>query len=145
MLKVVLDTNQFVSAVLKPHSNSAIIIDLVYNEKLELLLSYSILDEIRRVIFYPKLTRLHHRNSQWLETFLLKIESIGKLLPDNLKVDFIKSDPTDNKFLACAVEGHADFIVSGDQHLKEVRIFQGIPIVSPDVFLQRVEQEKLFS
>ena len=51
------------------------------------------------------------------------------------KVDVIKDDPTDNKYLACALEGNADYIVTGDQHLLKVREYRGTKIISPKELL----------
>lgn len=50
-------------------------------------------------------------------------------------VDVIKADPSDNMFLAAALEGDVDFIVSGDHHLLEMKAFQGIPILTAREFL----------
>ena len=47
------------------------------------------------------------------------------------RVDIIRADPQDNMFLECALEAHADYIVSGDRHLTRVRRFGGIEILSP--------------
>jgi len=52
-------------------------------------------------------------------------------------LDAVKDDPTDNRFLECAVEAHADVIVSGDRHLLSLRSFRKIPIVTPASFLKR--------
>jgi predicted nucleic acid-binding protein len=38
-------------------------------------------------------------------------------------------------YVACAVEGEADYIVSGDRHLRKLGAYQGIPIVTPTQFL----------
>ena len=47
----------------------------------------------------------------------------------------VEDDPDDTKILACALEGEADFVVSGDHHLTDIGSFRGIPIVNPDAFL----------
>ena len=52
-----------------------------------------------------------------------------------MKVEEIKDDPEDNKYLSAAVEGKADFIVSGDHHLKDLKTFHGIRILDPSTFL----------
>ncbi len=57
------------------------------------------------------------------------------------KIDIIKKDPTDNIFLACAKDGKADYIVSGDHHLLDLKIFLQTLIVSPKEFL-RLEKIK---
>jgi len=48
----------------------------------------------------------------------------------------IERDPSDNTFLSCALEGKADFIISGDRHLTDLVSFEGISIVNPDTFLK---------
>ena len=48
----------------------------------------------------------------------------------------IADDPDDNHVLACAVEGNADLIVSGDQDLLRLREYESIPIVRPVDFLR---------
>ena len=48
----------------------------------------------------------------------------------------IPEDPTDDKFLACAVDGRADCIVTGDRHLLRLETFRGIRILSPEEFLK---------
>lgn len=57
MLKVVLDANIFVSAVLRPHSDLAKIIELVREDRIKLILSEDILSEIRAVLLYPKIKK----------------------------------------------------------------------------------------
>jgi uncharacterized protein len=136
MIRVVLDANQYVSALLKPHSNPAKIIRLVYEGDLALLLSHEILDELRRVLAYPKIKKLHRRTPEEIERFFLKLERIAVVTPGLLDVSAITDDPSDNIYLACAVEGSADFIISGDHHLTDLRGFEGIPIVNPAMFLK---------
>jgi len=48
----------------------------------------------------------------------------------------VKEDPEDNRYLECAVEGQADFIISGDHHLTDLHVFEGIKIVDPAAFLR---------
>ena len=55
-------------------------------------------------------------------------------------VDVIKEDPPDNQFLACAIDGKADLIVSGDHHLLDLKTYQGIPIVTARDFLNRLSR-----
>lgn len=50
----------------------------------------------------------------------------------------VKADPKDNMILSCAVEGGADFIVSGDEHLKALKVYEGIRILEPARFLEKI-------
>ncbi len=52
-------------------------------------------------------------------------------------IDVITKDRSDNRILECAVEGCADFVISGDEHLLELKEFRGIEILEPNVFLKR--------
>jgi uncharacterized protein len=145
MIKVVLDANQFVSTLLKPHCNPAKIVRLVYEGDLTLLLSPAILDELQRVLAYPGVKKLHRRAPEEIERFFQKLEKIAFVTPGILSVSAIVDDPSDNIYLACAVEGNAGFIVSGDQHLTDLKTFRGIPIVNPATFWKLIAgEDKLF-
>jgi len=139
--RIVLDANQFVSALLKPGSNSAEIISLVRKGILELVISEDIILEIRSVLLYPKIRKRHNRSHKYIDTFLKKLISIAVLTPEKLKVDIIKEDPSDNKYLDCAAEGKADFIISGDHHLKDLKMFREIRILDPYSFLKIINEE----
>jgi putative PIN family toxin of toxin-antitoxin system len=138
MLRVVLDANIFVSAILTPKSDLATIFDLVKEGRLELILSSDILSEIREVLLYPKLKKRHQRTTKEVDAFLKRSIHINIITSGKIKVEEIKDDPEDNKYLAAAAEGEADFIVSGDHHLKNLRIFQGIRILDPSTFLKLI-------
>jgi putative PIN family toxin of toxin-antitoxin system len=136
MIKVVLDANIFVSSIIVPKGNSAQIIDLIVKEKIELIISQSILEEVRRVLFYPHIQKRHPHNPEAVETFIKKWTHLAHFSKGEVKIDAVKDDPTDNKYLECAVEGQAHYIVSGDKHLKNLKEFQGIKIVEPSAFLK---------
>lgn len=141
MIRVVLDANIFVSAVLSSTGNPARIIELVKEGKIELLVSPDILAEVRAVLLYPKLKKLHRRSARWIKSFLQELSAKADITPGELVVDAIKDDPSDNIYLASAVEGKADFVVSGDAHLKNLKRFNKTRIVDPATFLNIVAQE----
>jgi len=138
MLKVVLDANIFVSAGLKPHSDLAKIFELVREDKVKLVLSESILSEIRAVLLYPKIKKRHRRTRKEIEEFLRKASQASILAQGRIGCDEIREDPADNKYLSAALETEADFIISGDHHLKNLKVFEGIRILDPSAFLALV-------
>ena len=140
MLKVVLDANIFVSAVLKPHSDLAKIFELVREGKIRLILSNDILSEIRAVLLYPKIKQRHRRSAKEIEEFLQKTIPVSIIVPGKMKVQTIKDDPADTKYLVAGAEAKADFIISGDRHLKDLKMFEGIRILDPSAFLKFVEK-----
>jgi len=62
------------------------------------------------------------------------------LTEDSYKVSRITEDPSDNEFLGCAIEGEADYILSGDEHLLALKNYRGIQIVNADSFLKILER-----
>ena len=136
MIKVVLDANIFVSAVIKSPSTPARILELVKEKKIILISSNEILSEVRTALLYPKLCKIHHRTQKDINQFIKNMTRISLIVPDKTKIYEIQDDPSDNKYLSAALEGNADFIVSGDHHLKELKTFQGTRILDPATFLQ---------
>lgn len=123
---IVPDTNVLVSGSLVPHGNPGFILDCWRNGKVQLITSFEILGEFQRVM----LEKLHAppHEVEILNAFLVWK---SKLVEPRQKFSIVKDDPSDNKFLEASVEGNADYIVSGDKHLRSLRSFMGIDIVSP--------------
>ena len=143
-MRIVLDTNVLVSAILSPRSASAQIIRLVLDDVLNLAISQDLLDEAYRVVRYPKLVRLMKRHDvapEEVNFIIERLSAIALVTPGELMLDVIQDDPSDNKIFVCAVESEADFIISGDHHLIELKEFQGITIVNPATFLSIVRNE----
>jgi len=138
MIKIVLDTNVLVSAVLSPNGKPAQILTMVKTGDLQLIVSSEIIDEIKEVFLYPQIKKRNPflQTPQQIEKFLGDLLKFAEVTPGECKVNVV-SDASDNKFLECALEGEANFIISGDKHLKELRVFEGIEIVDPDEFLQK--------
>lgn len=128
-LKVVLDTNVFISAFIfsgKPRD----ILKLVIDRKIKGFISPLILSELTEVL---------------IKKFNFEIEKIKfleKLINNNFKliyplesVDICKDRP-DNCILEAALAGNCDYIITGDQHLLSLKIFQGIKIITVAQFLE---------
>ncbi|MBF0607056.1 MAG: putative toxin-antitoxin system toxin component, PIN family [Candidatus Magnetobacterium sp. LHC-1] len=136
MLKVLLDANIFVSALIKPYSNPSMILNMVREGRVRLLLSGTIIYEVRRVLSYARIRRIHRFTDEQIDEFVKDLSEFAIITPGNIKVDVIKDDPADNKYIECAIEGQADYIVSGDRHLTNLKHFQGINIVDPAMFIR---------
>ena len=139
MTRIVIDTNILVRAILTPKGNPAKILKLVLEGKLNLIISLAILEETQQVLRYPRLVKLMQKNKitrKKVYDFLEKMSKVAVITPDKLEIDAIPDDPADNKILACGLEGEADFIISGDHHLTDLKIFHGIKIVNPATFLK---------
>ena len=130
-MKVVLDTNVFVSGVFfggPPHK----ILEAWRDGKIQLLLSPAILEEYQRVmrelaVQFPEI------KVEALIDFMIVHSEI--ILPPTLP-PVIQVDPSDDKFLECAVAGKAICIVTGDKHLLKLLEFTGISILKPREFVE---------
>ena len=131
--KVVVDTNIFVSAHLVAKGNPAKVIDCWVEDKYTLILSKSIIEEIAKVLYRKGIV------IDRIERLLFLIYQKSVMAPTKEKISVIKDDSDDNKFLECALSGEADYIVSGDKHLLELREYKGIKILTPKVFLEEME------
>ena len=136
MLKIVLDANVFASALINPHGKPAEILDYVFENRVRLFASSSIIEELKRVLSYPKLVDRHRLQKGEIEEFIYDLLSIVALVEEGDTIEVIKEDPSDNKYLSCALKAKADFIVSGDAHLLNLGSYKGIQIVTPVRFLE---------
>lgn len=137
-MRVVLDANQFVSAVLVPVGRPAQVLQAWRAHRFELLLSPSIIREIRQVLLYPRLQSKHGWDARQVDDFLAGIVFAATIVFDEPVIRAVPDDPTDDKYVACALAGGANYIVSGDEHLLQLETYQGIRIVSPATFLSEI-------
>lgn len=142
MLKIVLDTNVLVSALMNPHGTPAQIIDYVFENKIRLFISPPIVEELERILNYPKLMKRHGLEREKLKEFISDLLSIMLLIEGEETIEVIMEDPSDNKYLSCALNAKADFIISGDVHLLRLGEYGGIQIVTPAQFLEIMEREE---
>jgi len=107
---VVLDTNVIVSAHLKEEGFESFVLNLALAGKLRLFISDEIFEEYQNVLSRPRFKF----NPSKIETSLELIEKISKRVLPKAKLKAAK-DPDDNKFLECAEEAEADFLVTGNK------------------------------
>jgi len=134
-VKIVVDANIFASGLIKPKSNPGKILDLIKLNQVELVLSPGIIKEIKRILLYPKIAKYHHRTPLEIDAYFDDLLMFAWIVEGKQPVDVIKDDPTDNKYLACAHEAEADYIVSGDHHLLDLKTYKGIEIIQAKTFL----------
>ncbi len=142
MLKAVLDTSILVSAFLRQGGINAQILDRG-KELYQLFLSEEILEETTRVLFTYKRIRKKYRYSdeevrEYLEALIITAAEIVQRLP---RIRVIKDDPKDNHILACGLKSEADYIVSKDDHLLDLKEYRGIKIVSSQEFLEILKKK----
>ena len=135
MIRAVLETNVFVSALLSPKGLPSKILAAWRAERFHLVTSPAILEEIGRVLQYPKIALRHRWPQERIRLFMEDLAHLAILTPGERTLDVIAEDPSDNRYLECAVEGDADYIVSADQHLLQLAAYEKIRVLTPSEFL----------
>ena len=135
MLKVVIDTNVFISAFYLPESRPARVVLLARRKTILNVISPPILKEVERIIK----KKLLWDNSK-TQAAVRRIRNFSEEVQPQERLAIIADDP-DNRILECAVAGQADFIISGDHHLLDLENYQGIKIVTPARFLELIGGE----
>jgi uncharacterized protein len=130
-MRIVLDANVWVSALISNKGAPARILELWRLGDVEVVISPAILAELDRVLRYPKLLGRYNLPQNDIGLFLRQLERqcIGVVPAE--EVGAIVCDPADNRYLECAVAGEAAVIVSGDRHLLELKEYEGIQILTP--------------
>jgi putative PIN family toxin of toxin-antitoxin system len=130
-VRVVLDTNAVISALLFSGVSSKLV-SLWQNGLITPLLSREILDEYLRVLSYPKFQLSDEEIKELIQQEILPFAEVVK---PKRRWRVVRRDPSDNKFLECAVAGRASVIISGDKDLLSLGSFRRIRIQSPAQFL----------
>ena len=138
-LRAVIDTNLFISGLFARDSLSAQLQNLWINLDFELVTSIEIIKEISRVLNYPRIKDHFKPKDKNIKRFFRLIFRKAIIAKDIYKTDRITNDPTDNKFLACALEKSADYIVSRDSHLRNIKHYHGIQIVDVKTFIEKAK------
>ncbi|ODS38946.1 MAG: putative toxin-antitoxin system toxin component, PIN family [Candidatus Altiarchaeales archaeon WOR_SM1_86-2] len=128
---VVLDTNILISATFWD-GNESKLIEKVEEENVVMVTSPEILDEFRRTLAKDRFPL----TSEEIDDTVSRMSLLAMIIHPQTKVNVVKDDLEDNKFLECALDAGADFIVSGDRHLLDLKIFKGIKIVKCKKFLE---------
>lgn len=134
-MRVVLDANVVVSALITTQGIPQHILSLWRDGAFELVTSEPILLEIERVLRYPKIAERHKLTEAELQEFLTLLRHESQVVAPQTHLH-LSADESDNRYIECAVAGDADYLVTGDKkHLISVGGYQGIAILSPAAFL----------
>jgi len=142
-LRVVFDSNVIVSAILSKKSTPGRILEMAIQGKFLLVMSPYIWDEMERAFQYQRIVKVLKQKDippAEIKAFLSILKDISLTVAGSVAVEAVKDDPLDNPIVACAVEGEADFIVSGDHHLTDLGAYRHIRIVNPAIFLGIIGQ-----
>jgi putative PIN family toxin of toxin-antitoxin system len=137
-MRVTLDANVLVSALLAPGGAPAEVVRLGAAGRRRLCLADTILAELRALVARPRIVERCPRAVELAEAFLQAVEPVSEIAVVVGAPAVITADPHDDHVLECARLLRADVIVSGDRHLLDLRRHGSIPILSPAAFVADV-------
>jgi len=136
-VKVVLDTNVLVSGLMLPDSVPGRIVAAWRAAQFDLAMSEPLLDEIGRVLSYPKIRRRLRWGQDEIARFLLLLRFKADIVDITRKKASVPRDPGDDPVLATLLAAGADCLVSGDGDLLALR--DRFPIQTPAEFARRLK------
>jgi len=131
--RVVIDTNVYVSRLIRPGSVPGCAVIKAWNEA-ETLISTAIWTESCTVLQRPKFAR--YIGHGLLEPYLSNVWAAAEPVSILSSIRVCR-DPKDDKFLEVAVHGGADAIVTGDADLLALNPFRGVAILTPRAYLEQ--------
>jgi uncharacterized protein len=142
-MRVVLDANIYISALISDKGNPAKIIKGWLAGEFEIVVSPAIIEEILRVSGYERILRKYAsvRENRLEFVALLSEQAVWTEPPKVLSV--VAADESDNRYIECAISGNAQYIVTGDDHLLELGSYRAVAIVLPAAFIALVETGNL--
>ena len=139
-MRAVVDTNILIRAIIRPQGTVGPVVLRLRQAEYTLLYSQPCLEELVDVLDRPRIREKYRLTDQELQTVVGLILLRGEGVTPTERITACR-DPKDDKFLELAVAGKADVIVSGDEDLRILDPFAGIPIVPPHVFLRMLDNQ----
>lgn len=137
-MKAVLDTNVLISAIFWEGPPNRIL-RCAEAGLFTIVSSREILREFFGVIARPKFALYLRQTGHTPDTLVQQMASLVDIVEPYELISAVAADPSDNKFLSCAVSCNASFLVSGDSHLLDIKQFRNVAIVTPAQFLQNFQ------
>lgn len=140
MLRAVLDTNVFISGIKSKVTPPGKILDAWKAQKFVLITSPQLLAEIKEVLLRPSVLQMLQKTPVEVASFIKILSQKSYLTEGTLTVTTLKDDFDDNMVLACAIEGIATHLVTGNKKHFPFTDYKGVTIVSPREFLSLLEE-----
>ena len=118
--------------------NPAAILEAAEEGKVNIFISEDIVAEISQVLVYPKIEKVY-RTETTRQELIEQVMRISEFATVRDKISIVKDHPSDNKIIECAIAAKADYIISDDKHLLNVRSYKKTGILSVNDFLKLIE------
>ena len=134
-LRVVLDTNIWISGLLAASGPPRKLIDSWLKGEFTLITSLYQVEELQRVLTYPRIARRIQLTDTELAIIFRTLVNRSEVATGDLDLHGIVRDPKDDAIIATAVNGQADYLISGDEDLLVLDSYAGVKILTPREFI----------
>jgi putative PIN family toxin of toxin-antitoxin system len=139
-VKAVIDTSVMLSVAFPRGELIKELRNMIADGAFTLVTSKEIMAELYRVIHYPRILKQFKPSKDDFDNFIGMIMEKALITRGSYSTKKIADDPSDDMFLACAMEAKADYIVSRDPHLRNLKHFHGVKIIDVKAFVERVRR-----
>jgi len=130
LIRLIVDTNVFVSGIINKNGYPGRILQAVRSGIVELITSDAMIDELLRVLNYPRIRKYSHVNDELIRSVAALLLYQTERVEPKIHIELSK-DPYDNCFLEAAVTGKVNALITGDRsHLLVIEKIHGIPIIT---------------
>jgi len=129
-MKVILDTNIFLSGLMLPESQPGKILSAWQRSAFDLVLSEPMLTEITRVLAYPKIRKRIDWSDEEIDHYISLLRFKAEIVNIDDVDAVVPRDADDAPVLAALIASHADCLVSGDQDLLSLKESYAIETVA---------------
>jgi putative PIN family toxin of toxin-antitoxin system len=141
LIRAVIDTSILIRAIIKPQGSVGPVITHLRDEGYQAVCSFPLLEELVATLSLPRIRRKYHFTDGDVAAIVALLLVRGLLVIPQRRIEVCR-DRSDNLVLEAAVAGQADYIVTGDEDLLVLRLFEGIRIVEPAEFLRALEEAR---
>jgi uncharacterized protein len=139
ILKAVIDTSVMISVAFAVQGLAKELRDMIAEGRFVLVTSKPILKELYQVLHYPHIVKHFSPSKEDVSAFIALIIERAVIVKGLYEIEGISQDPNDDMFIACAMEADAQYIVSRDPHLRNIKHYRGIQIIDAATFIEKVK------
>ena len=139
ILKAVIDASVMVSVAFAVQGLAKELRDMIADGRFLPVTSKPILKELYQVLHYPHIAKRFSPTKEDINTFMALIIERALIVEGLYEINGISADPNDDMFIACALEADADYIISRDPHLRNIKHYRRIQIIDAATFIEKVK------
>ena len=141
ILRAVIDTSVMVSVAFAVQGLAKELRDMIADGRFVPVTSKPILKELYQVLHYPHIAKRFSPTKEDINAFMALIIERAIIVKGLYEINGITEDPNDDMFIACAMEADADYIVSRDPHLRNIKHYRRIQIIDASTFIEKVKEK----